>query len=182
MATKFSSEMRTENAREDFFGTRSPCIRSDVRLILDKLDEAWSALLSITCGGSEFFKANGSEVDVPACIAYNRKIRERGHLLLQTIFRKEWSNDAICAWADEQAKTVSIMEAHAEQHDGGYTRTEEDELALVVQKFFAEREAKKRATKQTPSDYAGWTCGKCSKPVAGRFSKCEACGHGGLKE
>ncbi len=32
-----------------------------------------------------------------------------------------------------------------------------------------------------PKEYAGWTCGKCNGPVAGRYSKCEACGHGGDK-
>ncbi len=44
--------------------------------LIDLVEEYGDALLSLTCGGSEFFRKSGSEVDPQACVEYVRNWRQ----------------------------------------------------------------------------------------------------------
>ena len=58
--------------------------------------------------------------------------------------------------------------------DAARAHVEED---AKLRARIAELEALPKRT-PAPKGYSGWTCGKCNGPVAGRYSVCEACGHG----
>jgi hypothetical protein len=74
--------------------------------LLARAKAAEDALLHLTCSGSEFFirDGDGFRVDVPACVAYIRRVRESQHATIVREIRARNAAEAALALAHAEAR------------------------------------------------------------------------------